>query len=55
MVNPLSPILEFLEKEYEDQSHKFQGMLKEGVISFEALQFVFTRGMMRVPHGWYYT
>jgi hypothetical protein len=38
------PLVEFLEKEYEEQSKKFEEMKKDGVITFEALQFIFTRG-----------
>jgi hypothetical protein len=43
--NPLSSLVAFLEKEYEEQSKRFELMKNEGVITFESLQFLFTRGL----------
>lgn len=44
--NPLDPLIDFLEKEYQSAVEVYDKMLKEGVISFEGLQYFFTPGKL---------
>jgi hypothetical protein len=44
--NPLEPLIDFLEKEYQSAVEGYERMLKEGVLSFEGLQYFFTPGKL---------
>ncbi len=44
--NVLTPLVQFLEREYEAESTKYTKMAQEGLVSFDALQFIFQRGII---------
>jgi hypothetical protein len=42
--NPLYPLINFLETEFEEQSKKFEALKAEGLVTFEFLRYLFVRG-----------